>query len=100
MSHPLLDRQLRRLGLAPESPPDLAAWTTLLDRIGKAYKEFDEGRYLLEHSTEVSSEEMRRLNERLRASQAELAAEHGRLQATFASLADGVCVLDTDLKCQ
>jgi len=100
MAHPLLERQLRRLGIEEGTPPSPDAWAKLLDRIGKAYKESDEGRYTLERSMQLSSKEMRELYERLRASQADLAAEHGRLQAIFASLADGVCVFDTEQRCQ
>jgi len=100
MLHPLLARQLRRLGISTEAPPAAAAWVALLDRISKTYRESDEGRYLLDRSLTLTSEEMRTLNSRLVASKTALQAERDQLQATFSSLADGVCVLDLQGRCQ
>jgi diguanylate cyclase (GGDEF)-like protein/PAS domain S-box-containing protein len=63
--HPLLLRQLRRLGLAPDALP--AAWAPLLEHVGRAYHEADQDRYLLERSQEVASAEMGELTAQLRA---------------------------------
>ena len=74
-SHPLLQRQLRRLGLSAEQPPaDAAAWAELLTRVGRAYAEAEQDRYLLERSQDLSSREMAELHTELRASQARLAS--------------------------
>ena len=73
--HPLLVRQLRRIGLdtsgaagAPEVP------ALLLERVSRAYTEADQDRYLLERSQEISSAEMGGLYAELQASQARLAS--------------------------
>ena len=59
----ILARQLRRLGLSTERPPDdLEVWRKLLAQVAAAYEESDRGRYLLERSMEISSREMRDLN--------------------------------------
>jgi diguanylate cyclase (GGDEF)-like protein/PAS domain S-box-containing protein len=71
--HPLLQRQLRRLGLATDAPPDAAAWAQLLQRVARAYADADADRYLLERSQALASAEMGELHAALRASQARLA---------------------------
>ena len=60
--NPVLVRQLRRLGLDPDTPPaSVEQWTDLLDRIDSFYDNADQSRYLLERSLEMSSEEMKQL---------------------------------------
>jgi diguanylate cyclase (GGDEF)-like protein len=72
--HPLLLRQLRRLGLEAGGPgPTTAVWPQLVERISRAYTEADQDRYLLERSQELASREMGVLHAELRASQARLA---------------------------
>jgi diguanylate cyclase (GGDEF)-like protein len=61
--HRLLARQLRRLGLNEQEPPGGAAWPSLLELVGAAYREADTERYTLERSIEISSAEMRGLHE-------------------------------------
>ena len=56
--HPLLTRQLRRLGLDETGAPGAAPWRALLERVSCAYREFDQDRYLLERSQELASGEM------------------------------------------
>ena len=57
--HPLLARQLRRLGIVPDAGPPLSGpWTDLLARVNRAYEEHDQERYLLERSQELASQEM------------------------------------------
>jgi PAS domain S-box-containing protein len=57
--HPLLKRQLRRLGVADEAGlPESAQWRELLQRVSRAYEEHDQDRYLLERSQELASQEM------------------------------------------
>ncbi len=64
--HPLLARQLDRLGLGPDTPPDAAAWARLIGRIDGAYTQADQAREMVERSMEISSREMQGLHDRLR----------------------------------
>ena len=101
MLNPQLVRQLRRCGiLDPDQPPTPEAWTRFLARVANTYREFEEGYYLLERSLSISSDEMTQLNRSLRESEAGLSAERDKLQATFDSLGDGLCVLDPTGRCQ
>ena len=93
--HRLLERQLRRCGLTPDAPPTSPeAWRELLTRIGRAYTESDEDRYLVERAMEVSSAELRALNAELQRSERVLAAERDRLSAIMGSLGDGLIAFD------
>ncbi len=66
--HPLLQRQLRRLGLDAEVAPQQAgAWTRLLERISRAYTAAEQDRYLLERSQDIASGEMAELYAALQA---------------------------------
>ena len=57
--HPLLARQLRRLGLEHSTAPaSTAAWQQLLERVSRSYLECDLGLELLERSIALSSKEM------------------------------------------
>lgn len=65
--HPLLKRQLKRLGQTDLTAPDsLESWNQLLERISNAYTEADQGRELLERSLALSSKEMQQLYDNLR----------------------------------
>jgi PAS domain S-box-containing protein len=64
--HPVLERQLRRLELAPDRPPGLEAWRSLLERIGAVYRAADEDRYTLERSLDLSSRDLTTVNEQIR----------------------------------
>jgi PAS domain S-box-containing protein len=86
--------------LDPNQPPTPEAWTKFLARVANTYREFEEGYYLLERSLSISSDEMTQLNRSLRESEAGLSAERDKLQATFDSLGDGLCVLDRTGRCQ
>ncbi len=93
MSHPLLDRQLRRLGLDASTPPDTAAWATMLERVAATYGTADTERYLLERSFTLSSEEMQELYRTLRRREAEQAALR-RVAITVASGEEPSVVFD------
>jgi len=72
--HPLLLRQLRKLGLGPDGHnfgPE--QWVPLMERISLAYERSDQERYVIQHSNAVATEEMNQLHAELRASQARLA---------------------------
>jgi PAS domain S-box-containing protein len=98
--HPLLQRQLKRLGLDPANcPTDLAGWHAMLERASQSYVENDQGRALLEQSLDVTSREMQGLYEDLRRSgETELAKERNKLEAVLHSLGDGLCVVDAQWK--
>ena len=73
--HPLLLRQLRRVGLeADASGAAHAQLLAVLERISRAYTDADQARYLLERSQEVASREMTQLYNELKASQSRLAS--------------------------
>ncbi len=68
MTHKLLMRQLKRLGLCHEAlPHSLANWEQLLQKVSKAYTEADQERYLLERSLHMSSNEMQERWQKVRA---------------------------------
>jgi len=65
--HPLLKRQIKRVGVVDgTAPPTSDQWKQLLERISNAYTEADQGRELLERSLALSSKEMQELYENLR----------------------------------
>ena len=92
--HPLLLRQLRKAGADPGEPPTAERWALLLDRVSRSYAEADQERYTVERSLELSSAEMRALNDSLRRDiaareQTERELLRARLAAEAASLAKG-----------
>ena len=64
--HRLVARHLRKLGLTSDSPPSLDQWHQFLRRVGAAYNDADQQRYLIERSTRIASEEMIELHRQLR----------------------------------
>jgi PAS domain S-box-containing protein len=92
--HPVLERQLRKLGVALDAPPPAGAWQHLLERVSRTYEQADQDRYLLERSLTISSREMAELYESLQqASQSQIAEERDRLRAVIESLATGLILL-------
>jgi two-component system NtrC family sensor kinase len=63
--HRNLARQLRKLGVQPDTPPGAEEWAAFLERVGRSYEEADRDRYMLERSITLSSREMLELNARL-----------------------------------
>ncbi|MFN0242145.1 MAG: response regulator [Planctomycetota bacterium] len=101
LSHPLLDRELRRCGVIdPDQVPDLEAWRRFLARVDETYRRSDDDRKLQEHALNVLSAEMIGLDDSLRESQASLLCERDMLQAVLTSLGDGLCVFDREGACQ
>ena len=86
--HPVLARQLRRLSLDPNTPPELAAWQRFLERVERCYVDADDERYTRERLMELSSQELAGLHQQLR--------EHDerRFQALLAGSSDTTIVLD------
>jgi diguanylate cyclase (GGDEF)-like protein/PAS domain S-box-containing protein len=70
--HSLLRRQLKRLAIDPELPPDAAGWSELLQRVSRAYDEHDQESYLLERSQDLASQEMAALYATVRADRDQL----------------------------
>lgn len=56
-----LSRQLRRIGLTPESAPTQEQWGKFLDYLDRYYTHVAEDREMLAHSLDVSTQEMMRL---------------------------------------
>ena len=68
MTHSLLLRQLKKLGLDPSTPPDPSVWETFLNEVEHSYSAADDDRYLLERSLAISSSEMQELYDDLKRS--------------------------------
>jgi diguanylate cyclase (GGDEF)-like protein/PAS domain S-box-containing protein len=93
--HNLLKRQLKKLEITRTLLPDPDSWQKLLERISRTYREADRDRYLLEHSMDVSSEEMQKLYDELReATEALLYVEKERAHITLQSIDDAVISTD------
>jgi diguanylate cyclase (GGDEF)-like protein/PAS domain S-box-containing protein len=106
--HPLLARQIRRLGLDTQDAPS-PVWLELLERISRAYAESDQDRYLLERSQELASGEMSRLYEalqverdllesRVRERTEALRLSEGRLANLVSLSADWIWEQDAELR--
>lgn len=65
MLHPVLQRQLTKLGLHVNAAPAAKAWARFLERMDRFFRDNDQDLYLVERSLEVSSEEMRELTRQL-----------------------------------
>jgi diguanylate cyclase (GGDEF)-like protein/PAS domain S-box-containing protein len=112
--HPQLLRQLRRAGLLPDGSPapghELAvALPTLLQRVARAYEDFDQERYLMSRSQDLASQEMAGLNAALRAERdrletrvqertAELQLSQARLSSLLSLSADWIWEQDEALR--
>lgn len=95
--HPLVKRQLKKLGLLDVIAPSSEQWQAFLEKVGATYTEADQGRELLERSLTLSSEEMKRLYEAQRLADATaLDDERDKLQVLIHSLGVGVCALDRE----
>jgi hypothetical protein len=95
----LLARQLRRLGLSPETPPTPDQWKQLLETVERTYNDADQDRYLLERSLTISSRELRAVNDDLRAqSDSKLATLVATYDAVFEAVVDGLFVTDENAR--
>ncbi len=65
MRHPLLDRQLERLGLDQDRAPTEKQWQDLLRQISNTYAEAYQARFQLEQSLSRSAEQIGMLQEQL-----------------------------------
>jgi signal transduction histidine kinase len=87
--HPLLARQLKRLGLAAGAVPDAAAFEELLKRVSGTYQAADDDRYTLERSIDISSKEMSALHQ-------QVAGDRDRLSSVLEALRDAVILAGPD----
>jgi PAS domain-containing protein len=96
--HPVLRRQLRRLGIDASptaAPPTAEQWQSFLARVDLAYTEQDQARSLLERSLGVSSREMtERLEEQRRSDEVRLMVRQRRLRSIFQEVPTPLFVLD------
>jgi signal transduction histidine kinase/DNA-binding response OmpR family regulator len=80
--HPLLERQLAKLGLTADAPPSQDAWQRLLARVGHSYKEQDTERYLRVRGQEFAEVELHHALTRLEAAR-DQALEATRAKSEF-----------------
>ena len=90
--HPLLLRQLRRIGHgeAPE-PPTREQWADLLERVDRAYTDADQTRSALERTLEATSGEMGRVHDNA-------TVQRERFETALGALEEAVCMVDADWK--
>ncbi|MCP3962691.1 MAG: response regulator [bacterium] len=89
VTHHLLERQLRRLGLSGGTPPSPELWRRFLEHIDRSYAEGDQDRYLLECSLSTSSHEMKELYETFkRSSESQITAERDRYRSLVQAAPD------------
>lgn len=62
--HRLLTRQIERLSLTTDSPPDAEQWRQVLERVSASYSQSDEARQISGHAMDIASREMRELHDR------------------------------------
>ncbi len=72
--HPLLERQLRKVGLDGGTGASSTQLAALIDAVSRSYRDVDQERYLLERSQDLASREMVELNSALRLSEARMAS--------------------------
>ncbi|PLA74801.1 hypothetical protein CYQ88_04215 [Hydrogenovibrio sp. SC-1] len=97
--HSALARLLKRLKITETEAPSDVVWQKLLERINQMFHDYDQDRYMMERSLQISSDEMRQLHDEIRRHSAvELQAQEKKFKAILESLNDGVCELD--LACQ
>jgi PAS domain S-box-containing protein len=87
--HGHLLRQLRKLGLELDTPPDAEQWRRFLEGINRTYGDADRERYTLERSITLSSQEMLELNK-------QLAWERDQFAHIFHSAPAGMIRLELD----
>lgn len=87
--HNTLKRQLLKLGLDREKLPTTnAQWEKLIDSVSTCYTQYDEDRYLLERSLDISSAEMQKEIQQNKAMSLQL-VQAGKM-ASLGTLASGV----------
>ncbi len=85
MVHPLLERQLRKLGLEENPPSSLEEWRVLLGQISQTYAEAYQARYQLEQSVSQSMRDLKDAQDTLKQRTFDIGEERDH----FRSLVDG-----------
>lgn len=88
MVHRILARHLKNLGLSDKAPPDLSKWQEFIGRIDTILNDYEQGRYLLERSLEISSTEMLERAEMIELERAK--SMHAAKMATLGEMAGGI----------
>ncbi len=88
--HRLLNRQLNKVGLNPNTTPTEDQWKKLLALVDESYKSADRDRYTLERSLDISSEELQAQYSSQRSSY------ESRLKAIFSTLQDLIWLVDVN----
>jgi diguanylate cyclase (GGDEF)-like protein/PAS domain S-box-containing protein len=88
--HPILSRQLNKLGLDAERLPDSESWLKLLTFIGQTYHESSTDKKSLERTLSITSEEMQTLY------QQQKSAYEARLKALVNATSDLIWMKDAD----
>lgn len=87
--HKILDRHLRNLGLSEDTlPSDLANWKQFIKKVESSFHDYDQGRYLLERSIEISSIEMKERADIIEQERAK--SVHSAKMATLGEMAGGI----------
>ena len=88
----LLRRQLAKVGLSEEVPPDAAQWRAFVARVRRTYEDAVQDRYMLERSLMTSSREMQDLHDDLRRSEANFKVlVGGMVDAVFVHQDGAIC---------
>ena len=94
---PRLRRQLARLGLDAETPPDAAVWSAFLGRVARTYRDQAQDLSEVEKSLEASCRELQELYATLdQTSEQGLARQRNELRALMQAISDGVLAFDRD----
>lgn len=64
--HSALVRLLKRFKLTDLEAPSNAVWQKILPRINQMFHDYDQDRYMMERSLQISSDEMRQLHDEIR----------------------------------
>ncbi len=98
MTTSLLDRQLRRLGLDADIPPDAERWRAFLERVRRTYTEAEQDRYTLERAFDLTSKELMELNAGLRREREALRESHGAAEAASRARSEFLAVMSHEVR--
>src|SRR4051812_24487282 len=98
--HPLLTRQLKKLGLLQDSlPENPGGWGEFLRAVDRSYEEADGDRKMLEHSLEIVSKEMNALYDDLKKKSDDLITqEKNKLYAIMGTVPGTVALVSKNLE--
>jgi diguanylate cyclase (GGDEF)-like protein/PAS domain S-box-containing protein len=97
--HKILERQLKRLSIAPGHGINDDEWQEFLNLIDRVYAQADQDRYLLERSLAISSKEMQALYEKQeRESSRALKLSEGRYRSLFENAHDSIFIIDAQTR--